>query len=105
MVQAGVAFTIRVTDASGQSSTQLYALNIKSTVAQTESGAVQGVVVGNLIAFRGIPYAEPPVENLRWQPPHPPLNWTGTRDASLFGSVCPQLNGTNQYIGMEDCRY
>jgi para-nitrobenzyl esterase len=105
IVQTGVAFTIRVTDASGQSAAQSYSVNIKSTVAQTQSGAVQGVVEGNELAFRGIPYAAPPVGNLRWQPPRLPITWTGTRDASSFGNICPQLNANNQPIGTEDCLF
>ncbi len=61
-VQSSVAFTLQVKDATGQSAKQSYTVNIKSspTVAQTQSGPVQGIVVGNLIAFRGIPYAAPP---------------------------------------------
>lgn len=104
-VQPGVTFTVQVADSSGQSKTQSYSVNIKSTVAQTESGALQGVVGGGELVFRGIPYAAPPVGNLRWHPPTPPLPWTGTRDASAFGNVCPQLNGNNQPIGIEDCLF
>ena len=40
--------------------------------------------------FLGIPYAAPPVGFLRWKPPAPPLKWTGTRDATHFGSRCMQ---------------
>jgi para-nitrobenzyl esterase len=104
-VQTGVNFTIRVTDTQGQSAAQPFSVSIKSMVAQTQSGAVQGVVEGNELVFRGIPYAAPPVGNLRWQPPKPPLKWTGTRDASPFGNVCPQLDGNNQPIGTEDCLF
>jgi para-nitrobenzyl esterase len=105
IVQTGVNFTIRVTDAQAQSAAQPFSVNIKSMVAQTQSGGVQGVVDGNELVFRGIPYAAPPVGNLRWQPPQPPLEWTGTRDASSFGDVCPQLDGNNQPIGTEDCLF
>jgi para-nitrobenzyl esterase len=106
-VQSDVAFTIQVTDANGLSAKQPYSVNIKSapTITVTQSGAVQGVVGGNLLAFRGIPFAAPPVGNLRWQPPQPPANWAGIRAASSFGSACPQLNGTNQPIGDEDCLF
>jgi para-nitrobenzyl esterase len=104
-VQSSVAFTIQVTDARSQSAKQSYTVNIKSspTVAQTQSGAVRGVVVGDLIAFRGIPYAAPPVGNLRWRPPQPPMNWTGIRDASSFGNLCPQIQDGGQLAGNEDC--
>ncbi|MGH9712901.1 MAG: carboxylesterase/lipase family protein [Candidatus Acidiferrales bacterium] len=74
-----------------------------STIACTQSGQVRGVIEGNLRAFRGIPYAAPPVGNLRWKPPAQPLSWQGIRDASAFGNVCPQINFQNQLVGSEDC--
>jgi para-nitrobenzyl esterase len=105
MAQAGVAFTIQVRDASGQFEMQAYTVSIKGTVGLTQSGAVQGVVQGDELAFRGIPYAAPPVGNLRWQPPHSPSNWMGVRDATSFGSACPQPDNNNQPFGDEDCLF
>jgi para-nitrobenzyl esterase len=102
-VQANVAFTIQVRDYSGQAASQPLVISIKGTTAQTQSGAVQGALNGNILAFRGIPYAAPPVGNLRWKPPQPPLPWMGTRDASTFGNVCPQVDNNNQPFGDEDC--
>ncbi len=104
-VQAGVAFTIRITDAKGQSATQPYTFNIKSspTIAVTQSGAVQGVVEGDLLVFRGIPYAAPPVGNLRWRPPQLPVSWPGVKDTSPFGNLCTQINFDKQLLGSEDC--
>src|ERR1700730_10355631 len=58
-VQTGITFTVQVVESSSQSKTQSYSVNIKSTVAQTESGALQGVVAGGELVFRGIPYAAP----------------------------------------------
>lgn len=52
------------------------------TLAGTSEGAVQ--------AFRGIPYAAPPVGPLRWKPPQPAARWTGTREANAYGNACPQ---------------
>lgn len=74
-----------------------------ATISCTQSGAVRGVIEGNLRAFRGIPFAAPPVGNLRWKAPAPPVAWQGVRDASTFGNVCPQINYNNQLVGNEDC--
>jgi para-nitrobenzyl esterase len=73
------------------------------TIAMTQSGAVQGVVEGNVLAFRGIPYAAPPVGNLRWRPPVAPASWQGIRSAMSFGNRCPQTDFNNGVRGNEDC--
>jgi len=74
-----------------------------ATIKCTRSGAVQGVGIRTLYAFRGIPYAAPPVGNLRWKAPQPPGSWKGTRDASNFGKVCPQFDFSGRLVGDEDC--
>lgn len=71
-------------------------------IACTAQGAVRGVAQNGTLAFKGIPYAQPPLGALRWQPPVPPAAWQGVRDGSRFGAVCPQLAGAN-VIGDEDC--
>lgn len=55
-------------------------------------------------AFLGIPYAEPPIGNLRFKSPLPAKNWTGIRQANQFGNRCPQLNGM-KIGGDEDCLF
>lgn len=104
-VQASVAFSVQVQDAQGHSASNSYTVNIKSspTIAMTQYGAVQGVVEGNILAYRGIPYAAPPVGELRWRRPQPPASWNGIRDASAFGNVCIQIDSNNQLVGNEDC--
>jgi para-nitrobenzyl esterase len=59
-------------------------------LVQIGSGALRGGVVGTAIAFRGIPYALPPVGELRWQPPQPPKSWQGVREALQPGTACTQ---------------
>ncbi|MXP29623.1 carboxylesterase family protein [Porphyrobacter algicida] len=59
-------------------------------VVQVEGGAVEGVVDNDIAAFKGIPYAAPPVGDLRWRPPAPLQHWQGVRDASHYGAACPQ---------------
>lgn len=73
--------------------------------ALTDSGLVRGKVSddGDVEIYQGIPYAAPPVANLRWAPPQPPAHWSGTRDAFEPGSPCPQ---TGRLASVnEDCLY
>lgn len=53
-------------------------------------GALQGVQADGVVAYKGIPYAQPPVDALRWRAPVPAAGWTGVRDAKAFGPACPQ---------------
>ena len=73
------------------------------TIVTTQSGQVQGVIDGDMIVFRGIPYAAPPTGNLRWKPPAAVASWQGIRSASSFGNKCPQLDANSNPIGDEDC--
>jgi len=58
----------------------------------TDKGKVQGYVSkdGQIRIFKGVPYAAPPVGQLRWKPPQPAAKWHGTRQATSFGSHCMQ---------------
>ena len=56
----------------------------------TEGGAIRGVAVQGGHAFRGLPYAAPPVGELRWKAPQPAVPWAGVRDGSQFGPSGPQ---------------
>ncbi|MBP2643640.1 MAG: carboxylesterase family protein [Firmicutes bacterium] len=62
-------------------------------VVRIESGLLSGVagVDPAVMVFKGIPYAAPPVGNLRWRPPQPPAAWQGVRKADKFGAICPQF--------------
>jgi para-nitrobenzyl esterase len=53
-------------------------------------GSVRGAAEGDIVAFRSIPYAAPPVGELRFALPAPPLPWNGVRDATKNGPVAPQ---------------
>src|SRR6516225_1891776 len=58
-----------------------------------DSGVVEGAYSSDnskLVFFRGIPYAAPPVSELRWKPPEPPSNWRGARKATELSAACPQ---------------
>lgn len=60
-----------------------------------------GTIQGNsrdsngILSFKGIPYAQPPVNDLRWKPPQDPTPWTGTLDATQFGATCWGSPGLN----------
>jgi para-nitrobenzyl esterase len=59
---------------------------------KTTEGMVQGTTVadGKIRVFKGIPFAAPPVGELRWQAPRPPAPWPGVREATEFGHRCLQ---------------
>jgi para-nitrobenzyl esterase len=59
-------------------------------VVRVESGELQGVVDDGVASFKGIPFAAPPVGDLRWRPPQPAAPWTGVRQAADFGANCMQ---------------
>ncbi|ROO33643.1 carboxylesterase [Salinisphaera orenii YIM 95161] len=62
----------------------------RTAVIETTAGPVRGRVESDVDAFLGIPYAAPPVGELRWRPPESPDAWTDTLDAVAFGNTCAQ---------------
>ncbi len=71
-------------------------------VVDTDRGAVRGAATDGVRAWKGIPFAAPPVGKLRWSAPAPHQCWKDTLDTQSFGAPCPQLDG-DQAIGSEDC--
>ncbi len=72
-------------------------------VVKTESGLVAGTGT-DIHVWKGIPYARPPVGELRWKEPQPAEPWQGIRHAFEFGSMCPQGNPAQLKPDMsEDC--
>lgn len=79
---------------------------------ETSWGWVSGSQADGVAVFRGLPFAAPPVGELRFQPPVPPRPWAGIRDANLPGPICPQpITLLEQAMGLsgmpmdEDCLY
>jgi para-nitrobenzyl esterase len=74
-------------------------------------GAVQGMIEGGVVHYWGIPFAAPPVGDLRWRPPQPAKPWTGTLLADKFGHDCMQNSPTRapwphrEPTPAEDCLY
>ena len=58
---------------------------------KTASGVVAGAVQEGVLSFKGIPFAAPPVGDLRWRAPQPARPWTGVRQATAYGNDCAQL--------------
>ena len=61
-------------------------------------------------AWLGIPFAQPPVGELRWRAPRPAAPWSGVRNALTFSSMCPQVapfswHDRSFVLGSEDCLY
>src|SRR5712691_7710906 len=78
-------------------------------VVHTQNGDVLGALQGSVESFKALPFAAPPVDDLRWRPPQDPANWLGVRDGSKFSSACPQSQKTSSgaviIVGSEDCLY
>jgi para-nitrobenzyl esterase len=62
----------------------------KGPVVQAPAGAVEGDTSGDILSFKGLPYALPPVGDARWKPPVAMQAWSGVRDAKHFGAACIQ---------------
>ncbi|HET9159644.1 MAG TPA: carboxylesterase family protein [Caulobacteraceae bacterium] len=77
-------------------------------IVRIASGALAGVRDGDVVSFKAIPYAAPPVGELRWRPPQPVKAWSGVRPADRVGAMCEQVynardNGVGPLPMSEDC--
>ena len=76
---------------------------------RTESGTISGIHADGLSVYKGIPFAAPPVGDLRWRPPVHAAPWTGTRKADAFAPACMQVGvsmpGETPPAVSEDCLY
>src|ERR1700733_6978801 len=72
-----------------------------------DTGMISGATTDSpdVRVFKGIPYAAPPVGDLRWRAPKPAAHWEGTRKADEFGPVCMQGGGNQSQKMSEDCLY
>jgi para-nitrobenzyl esterase len=80
-------------------------------IVDTVAGRVEGAAEREVFAFKGIPYATPPVGDLRWREPRPAAAWQGVRKAQSYGNACIQTPGLSAANGgdpgplREDCLY
>ena len=70
------------------------------TIVKTTSGSLRGTIANGVVSFKAIPYAKPPIGDLRWRAPQSPSPWSGLRDATKFGPECMQ---TDDVPKSEDC--
>jgi para-nitrobenzyl esterase len=77
----------------------------------TQSGMVQGAMQDGIAVYKGIPFAAPPVGDLRWRAPQPVVAWAGVRNSQTFAPACMQNLILNKALGLdsypvnEDCLY
>ncbi|XP_023246026.1 uncharacterized protein LOC106645896 [Copidosoma floridanum] len=88
--------------------------NMERPIVTIREGQLQGVTLKSILgpsyyAFKGIPYAAPPLGPLRFKVPQPPEKWSGVRDASNYaGDDCMQLRDDihhEEIVGNENCLY
>ncbi len=68
----------------------LGAATANADVVHVAQGDVAGVAANGVESFKGIPFAAPPVGDLRWRPPQPAAKWNGVKQADAFGPICMQ---------------
>jgi para-nitrobenzyl esterase len=91
LVAATVAFAVSATAQTA------------APVVIIDSGKLAGHEEGGMVRFLGIPYAAPPVGDLRWRSPQPVKPWDGVRPATEFGPVCRQTADWVKAPQSEDC--
>ena len=82
----------------------------QSDVVTVTSGQMKGVKEGTVLSFKGVPFAAPPVGDLRWRAPQPAKPWQGVRSAATFGADCSQAPAAQGFTHLqatpaEDCLY
>ena len=73
-------------------------------LVRVEGGWIQGEVLEDMTVYKGVPFAAPPVGDLRWKAPQPVIPWEGVRQAKDY-AACPMQSGNNPYGYSEDCLY
>jgi len=96
--------------AAASAALSLFALGAPARAADTvrvAQGTLHGATAGKVTSFKGLPFAAPPVGDLRWRPPAPPKPWTGVRQATAYGPACMQMGrgGIALADQSEDCLY
>src|SRR4051812_25994725 len=93
---------------TGATADTLAAAPDASLLVTTKEGPVKGFVRKGVREFLGIPYAAPPVGELRWRPPQRHAEWTKPLDATAFGNRCAQIDTLGVFAkpsNHEDCLF
>lgn len=87
-------------------------MSVTTAVVETKYGKVEGVQKGPVLVWKGIPFAQAPVDSLRFRPPQQPKPWSGVRNATQFGPIAAQVPmmmanilGSAKVPSGEDCLY
>ncbi|WII71997.1 carboxylesterase family protein [Bdellovibrio sp. 22V] len=64
--------------------------------AQIDSGTIEGIIIDGVLSFKGVPYAAPPVGDLRWRAPQPAAPWTDVKKTLTYGADCMQKPDVNE---------
>jgi para-nitrobenzyl esterase len=87
----------------------LLAGSIEAQPVRLDSGMLEGTAKDGLSIYMGVPFAAPPVGELRWREPHPVAHWQGVRRAASFAPACMQsgvsMPGETPPAVSEDCLY
>jgi para-nitrobenzyl esterase len=87
---AAASFPKRPPPAASAATSDATSAAASDALVQIDAGTLRGTHIGSTTAFRGIPYARPPIGELRWQPPLAPASWQGVKEATQPGSACTQ---------------
>jgi para-nitrobenzyl esterase len=87
LLLAPILLTAQTPQTDGQQKTIVH-------VAQGDLAGIPAQPYSSILLFRGIPYAAPPVGDLRWREPQPPAPWIGVRDATSYGAICYQAGSS-----------
>ena len=108
--RAVVAGTGPVASALSMTASSTATIGAAPLLVRVDGGQLRGERAGDVVAFKGVPFAAPPVGPLRWRAPQPVVPWSGVREANGFGNAClqpqPRTPGDALPVPMsEDCLY
>ena len=78
---------------------------MKTVEIKVEQGILRGEETESKLIFKGVPYAKPPIGNLRFSSPQAPDRWLGVRDALEYSKICPQPKASNPFYRKEFYNY